>query len=165
MAFTARPTRHRKKSSSSDEQWPTTDKCPAVSFSYKEIFFLGLESQSNVYCCTKLRKSLTDDDDEKLLVGSLRGTVFCIDYKDASMNSDYRPIANKVYFTYIPGKEMKNVSIRSYQVEDVFTKDVFEDIFKRHRRYLQVSVHRCANETTSPAMVEIDVVNGKILKH
>eukprot|EP00112_Aurelia_sp_Birch-Aquarium-sp1_P014416 Seg311.5 transcript_id=Seg311.5/GoldUCD/mRNA.D3Y31 product="KICSTOR complex protein kaptin" protein_id=Seg311.5/GoldUCD/D3Y31 len=101
MAFTARPTRHRIKSNSSDEQGPTLDTCPAVSFLYREIFYLGLESQSNVYCCTKLEKSLTDD--EKLLVGSLRGTVFCIDYKNESVNSDYRPIANKVYFTYIPG--------------------------------------------------------------
>ena len=104
MAFTARPARHRMKSNSSDEQGLTSDKGPAVSFSYREIFYLGLESQSNVYCCTKLRKSVTDDD-EKLLVGSLRGTVFCIDYKNAPVNGDYRPIANKVYFTYIPGRE------------------------------------------------------------
>ena len=94
------------KSNSSDEQGLTLDKGPAVSFSYREIFYLGLESQSNVYCCTKLEKSETDDD-EKLLVGSLRGTVFCIDYKNEPANSDYRPIANKVYFTYIPGKEIR----------------------------------------------------------
>ena len=76
-----------------------------TAFPYKEIYFLGLESQSNVYCCTKLesRQPLKDGGD-KLLVGSLRGTVACIEPRvDYGNDNPHKLISSEIYFTYIPG--------------------------------------------------------------
>eukprot|EP00795_Rhopilema_esculentum_P002523 gene2523-718_t len=76
-----------------------------TTFPYKEIYFLGLESQSNVYCCTKLenRQPLKDGGD-KLLVGSLRGTVACIEpIVDYGNGNPHQLTSSEIYFTYIPG--------------------------------------------------------------
>ena len=68
------------------------------SFPYNNIYYFSLESQSNIYCCAKLISA----DEEKLIVGTLRGNVTCIEYENDRKNG--RCIgANAVYFTYIPG--------------------------------------------------------------
>ena len=63
-------------------------------FPYKEIYFLSLDSQSNIYCCSKLISA----DEESLIVGTLRGNVSCI-----KCDNGRNFCANAVYFTYIPG--------------------------------------------------------------
>ena len=81
-------------------------------FPYKETYFVSLESQSNIYCCSKLFSA----DEEKLLVGTLRGNVLCIECKN-SREGTRNLCANAVYFTYIPGmsKElMNNYSLYPY---------------------------------------------------
>eukprot|EP00794_Sanderia_malayensis_P020046 gene20046-22013_t len=65
-------------------------------FLFKEIYFLSLASQSNIYCCVKLESDFSGS--EKLLVGSLGGKVSCIDSRERC-----KPNANEIYFTYIPG--------------------------------------------------------------
>ena len=67
-------------------------------FPYKETYFLNLESQSNIYCSSKLFSA----DEEKLLVGTLRGNVSCIEC-EIDIRGARKFCANAVYFTYIPG--------------------------------------------------------------
>ena len=69
---------------------------------YKEIYFLGVASQSNIYCCSKLQDPRHGY--EKLLVGTLRGKVSCLECRADTHTVEHQPQANEVYFTYIPGK-------------------------------------------------------------
>ena len=85
-----------------DSRFAASDKHvnSSLQFPFTEIYFLGLASQSNIYCCVKLEKIASGL--EKVLVGSLRGKVSCIDRSNSSHGLS-TPTAKEVYFTYIPG--------------------------------------------------------------
>ena len=76
-------------------------------FPYDETYFLNLESQSNIYCCSTLFSA----DEEKLLIATLRGNVSCIEcvYDGKGPRN---LCANAVYLSYIPG--MLNYNLIEY---------------------------------------------------
>ena len=92
-------------------------------FPYNETYFLNLESQSNIYCCSKIFSA----DEEKLLIATLRGNVSCIECEDDSKGSR-NLCANAVYFTYIPGMlNHKLLNISLSELREILQNEVFHE--------------------------------------
>ncbi|KAK3698434.1 hypothetical protein QZH41_010009 [Actinostola sp. cb2023] len=72
---------------------------------FDEAHFIPLSSQTNIYGLTRI----TDTDTARVLVGSSKGKVLCVEYISKWDN----PVAREVPFTYIPS-EAEIVSIDAF---------------------------------------------------
>ena len=71
---------------------------PSCSLTFDEASFTALPSQTNIYGMSKIE---SENNCNKVLLASLRGSVVCVEYPDQSL----QPRAREVPFTYIPGKD------------------------------------------------------------